>query len=383
MTDNENILPIPPTAEELAAEEAAAARLDLSRNWLDYTQSFPEPRYLLEYGGTPFAPLGGIQAITGHQKNGKTFLMAQLMAAVLCGGSEKMRAHLPSLQLHAATAESLQRPPVVLYVDTEMEMLNTVKVVRRVQYLCEWPFDQTNPQLRVLWLRAEESNAMRWAKTKQAIAEVQPTAIFLDGIRDVIGDFNDNAESANLISECMALATNLDCCLFTVLHENPGSDKMRGHLGTELSNKVTDTFRCTKQKVNNVVTFTVKQVDARGKDVDDWTFEIIDDAGGLGVPRITAAPAPEEESGKKLPTMSDAEWNMIVESIKDVIQPPRGVYFTDLKEGLKDKLGVGSRKATEWINRAEELGVIVKSSKKFVFNGINNQDNKTEEGLLF
>lgn len=285
-----NLPPIP-SGEELEARKAEAEKLDLSRNWLDYTQSFPEPRYLLEYAGVPFAPLGGIQAITGHQKNGKTFLMAQFMAAVLAGGAEHMKAYMPTLRLHDKTAESLQRKPVVLYVDTEMEMLNTVKVVRRVQYLCNWPFDEQNAQLRVLWLRAEESNATRWAKTKQAIAEVQPTAIFLDGIRDVIGDFNSNEESANLISECMAMATRMECCMFCVLHENPGSEKMRGHLGTELANKVTDTFVSVKEKKDNAVTFTVSQKDARGKDVDDWKFEIVDDAGNIGIPRIIT-PAP-------------------------------------------------------------------------------------------
>jgi hypothetical protein len=34
------------------------------------------------------------------------------------------------------------------------------------------------------------------------------------------------------------------------------------------------------------VTFTVKQQDARDKDLDDWKFEITDDAGKLGVPKI-------------------------------------------------------------------------------------------------
>ena len=376
-----NLPPIP-SGEELEARKAQAELLDLSHNWLDYTQSFPEPRYLLEYAGVPFAPLGGIQAITGHQKNGKTFLMAQFMAAVLCNGSEHMKAYMPTLQLHGKTRESMTRPPVVLYVDTEMEMLNTVKVVRRVQYLCNWPFDEQNAQLRVLWLRAEESNATRWAKTKQAIAEVQPTAIFLDGIRDVIGDFNSNEESANLISECMAMATRMECCMFCVLHENPGSEKMRGHLGTELANKVTDTFVSVKEKKENAVTFTVSQKDARGKDVPDWVFEIVDDAGSIGIPRMTTIVQNQEE--EKLPAMSEDEWRMIANAIRDVIQPPRSMYFTDIREGLKDKFGVGSRKATEWIQEAERRGVIIKSSKKFIYNGDgNNNNNTTEEGLPF
>jgi hypothetical protein len=81
-------------------------------------------------------------------------------------------------------------------------------------------------------------------------------------------------------------------CIWNALHQNPrinsdGEDsKMRGWIGTELGNKVSDTLISIKSKTANGVTFTVKQQDARGKDIDDWKFEITDDAGNLGVPRI-------------------------------------------------------------------------------------------------
>lgn len=284
---NDNTLKLPTWEEGPTLQEQAVTQFDLTKNWLDYTLSYPEPRFLLEYGGIPFSPLGGIQAITGHQKNGKTFLMCQFMAAILSGGNtERMRSYLPNLKIHEPTRESLSQEPTVLYIDTEMEKLNTVKVVRRVQWLCGWDFNDYNNRLNVLWLRAEDSNAVRWGKTKQAIIETHPTAIFLDGIRDVIGDFNDNKESSSLISECMKIATDMDCCIWAVLHENPNTDKMRGHLGTELSNKVTDTFVSIKEKKDDMIKFTVKQVDARGKDVDDWQYEITGDAGSLGVPRM-------------------------------------------------------------------------------------------------
>jgi hypothetical protein len=68
---------------------------------------------------------------------------------------------------------------------------------------------------------------------------------------------------------------------------NDDESKMRGHLGTELGNKVTDTLVSIKKKDNNGrVLFTVKQMDARGKDLDDWQFEVTDAACALGVPRI-------------------------------------------------------------------------------------------------
>ena len=76
------------------------------------------------------------------------------------------------------------------------------------------------------------------------------------------------------------------------MNPRPGNDdesKMRGHLGTELGNKVTDTSVSIKKKDATGVTFTVKQQDARGKDMDDWKFVVTDDAGNLGVPKIVCS----------------------------------------------------------------------------------------------
>ena len=333
--NNDNYLQLPAWEEIPSLKEMKAMKHDLSSNWLDYTLTYPEPRFLLEYAGVPFAPLGGIQAITGHQKNGKTFLMCQFMAAILSGGdTERMRANLPTLQLHQPTRESLNHEPVILYVDTEMEKLNTVKVVRRVQWLCNLDYNVEDSRLKVLWLRAELSNEVRWEKIKQAIIETHPTAIFLDGIRDVIGDFNDNKESADLISECMQISTEMDCCFFSVLHENPGSDKMRGHLGTELSNKVTDTFVSIKDKKDGLVTFTVKQVDARGKDVDDWKFEITSDAGSLGVPRIISSADTKSDDINMIKEwitkgQQEIEWPAFGKDIKEMLKKISGVSFND------------------------------------------------------
>ena len=91
--------------------------------------------------------------------------------------------------------------------------------------------------------------------------------------------------------------------IWLALHQNPSrkneddEGKMRGWAGTELGNKVSDTLVSIKSKTSNGVTFTVKQVDARDKDLEDWKFEITDDAGNLGVPRIIS-------SGTNLPSKS-------------------------------------------------------------------------------
>lgn len=346
-----------PTGKEI--EEREKYGFDLSGNWLDMSVDYPAPRFLLQYNGVGFSPLGGIQAISGQKKNGKTFVLCQLMAAVLNSDSERMRAHLPGLKINDDTNSKLAHDPVVLYCDTEQEIENTARVARRVHYLCGWPMNEANPRFRVLWLRAEESIEDRWGKIKQAIHEVRPTAIFLDGIRDVIADFNDPGQSAALITECMSIATKGDCCMWCVLHENPGSDKMRGHLGTELGNKVTDTFVSTKKKSAEGVTFTVKQQDARSKDVDDWTFEITDDAGGLGIPRIKDAVVITDVKVERFGNvLTEDEKKELSAVLRTLVNPPSSKKYTVLRDGLKKHLKVGTDKATYLMHVALELNIL-------------------------
>ena len=305
---------------------------------LDATQNYPEPYYMLEFNGVPFSTIGGIQALSGQKKNGKTFVIAQLIAAILGGDTERTRRFLPGLKVPDRTLEYLGHAPRVLWVDTEMEKLNSAKVLRRIHWLCGWDMNKPDPRFNVLWLRGVidvkdendrvvmRANQKRWQIIRQAIDILNPDAVFIDGIRDIIGDFNDNKESAALVGELMSLAEQKGICIWNVLHMNPrpsndDESKMRGHLGTELGNKVTDTLVSFKKKDSSTgrVLFTVKQQDARGKDLDDWQFEVTDDAGALGVPRIVGNVTGIERQQREEVTGDDPEQikQWIIQAIHD------------------------------------------------------------------
>ena len=302
MNEENNNIPETASPEQLVMDE-------LRPFLLDAREDYPEPFYMLEFNGVPFSALGGIQALTGQKKNGKTFVIAMLIAACLAPDSPRVHDNLPGLTVPQRTLDKLGHLPRVLWVDTEMEKLNSAKVLRRVHWLIDHPMNQPHERFNVLWMRTvegtdqEPSYRKRWRLIKSAIDILHPDIVFIDGVRDIIGDFNDNAQSSQLVQELMALAEKNGICIWNVLHMNPrpGNDdesKMRGHLGTELGNKVTDTLASVKSKTNNGVTFTVKQLDARGKDLDDWKFEITEQAGSLGIPRIIAGGAPVQKEIK-------------------------------------------------------------------------------------
>lgn len=361
--ENQNIgSNVPPlkTPEELRDEE-------LKQYWLDPRIDYPEPYFMLEYNGTPFSTIGGIQAISGQKKNGKTFVLTMFMAAIL--GRESTRVHdfLPGLTVPERTIDLLGREPRVLFIDTEMEKLSSAKVLRRVHWLCEWDMKSPNDRFHVQWLRAVrrddtmEAHEKRYRLIKMAIDSVEPDFVIIDGIRDLLSSINDEEQATSIISELSALAEERQICIWNALHQNPrpGNDiesKMRGWTGTELGNKVSDTFLSIKKKQGSDVVFTVKQDDARNKDVDDFQYIVTDAAGSLGIPRIIAsnnAPSLQQTINR----INSDEETMVHETIRvlrTIITPPETEYFTSLLKKLKEGLHIGEKKAKEYFNKVRD-----------------------------
>lgn len=400
MSEDNTIIPAAPLPELPSEDDAQRQRMkEIKPFLLDATENYPEPYYLLEYNGVPFSTLGGIQAISGQKKNGKTFLLAQLMAAVLGVNSTRVNTYLPGLRVPQRTLEHLGHLPTVLYVDTEMEKLNSAKVLRRVHWLCDWQMDLPCERFAVLWLRSvtdvkndkgevvEKAYERRYRLIKQAIDILNPDAVFIDGIRDIIGDFNDNAESSALVTDLMALAERKQICIWNTLHMNPrpkndDESKMRGHLGTELGNKITDTLVCIKHKNDKTgeVYFTVKQDDARGKDMEDWEFVVTDAAGALGVPQMRAVASDNDiTDSKEQQKRIEADDYMKLYPWSNV-----GATYTDLDKFLRSK-GCGGAKTGKIINTARDAGIITKSDNgKYHYNGLDRKpSNEEPEDLDF
>lgn len=245
---------------------------DISDDWLDPTDEWETAKNALYIDDAPVCTLGGLSVLTGQSGNGKTMTLAMMMAAVF-------RKEYGQFKLGADIEE-----PTILYVDTEMEKYNTQRLMNRVYYLNGWEFKTVKPQFRILRLRDTVSVKERWQKVLKAIADVRPTFCFLDGLLDLVHDFNDNVECQSLVYKLMACASWYNMAVVGVIHQNPGGDKMAGHLGSFAERKAVTILGTKKDKNGADVLFKVEQKKARDKDADDVAFRVNDDRLHIGIP---------------------------------------------------------------------------------------------------
>ena len=335
---------------------------------LDFAKPYRPPRYTMERNGVPFADVGELHIISGKPGNGKTGLISQLMATVLCGQfgntmKREVKHKVRNPETDEVTEENV--PTVVLYIDTEQGEDDTIAIKNRVCSLAGIDFRQKCPSFYVLRLRDTEEAQDRWKKILKAIYQIGPTDIFLDGLLDIVKDYNDQVECQPIIRKCMMLATYYDASMWAVLHENPMVDKLVGVLGSITQRKVAEIFTVIKVKQADLkssdrrddlpdIYFRVKQNKARGRDVEDWLFKYETSAGGWGQPieigTAQAAPKPQADS-------DEAILKAVVKSLLEFMAPPNSEYFTNIVKELKKRMHVGETKAKEYFNMTNDKGV--------------------------
>ena len=364
--------------------------VDIKDFVLDFTEPYKPPRYTLSWNGIPFAPLGGIHNITGQAGNGKTMTIAQFMAAILKGQVGGLRYEL---------ADEIPKPKL-LYIDTEMEKDNTIAVKNRVLTMAGRDINKSYDDFVVMMLRevpdgkqatkdkqgnvvdrTVPASVMRWRMTLKAIWEYRPNIVFIDGLMDVIADFNDNVMCQELIYKCMQVASNYDISLWCLLHQNPGGEKLVGHLGSFVERKVTDIFQTRKKKdeATGEVLFTVSQKKARGRDVSDWQFRV-NPVGSWGMPEQIGVNADIDTTSASYRELQDVD-----AYFKSYNWTSIGATYTDLEKHLRSKGVTSGRKISELFNVGLESGIIYKTDKKkYHYAGLHRErPNDQPEGMPF
>lgn len=296
---------------------------------------YPEPRYSLTIGGIGTLPLGDIAAIKAKSKNGKTYLASIFGASV--HGSD------------AFGMQSQVRGSTVLYFDTEQNERNTARVLRRMNALCGYDTKVTKQELRAYSIRRIDT-ASRWAYITEQVNMRIPSVIIIDGIVDLVKDFNDPIESKEFVSNLLKFAQERDISIICILHTNKAKEdnNMRGHLGTILEQKAADIF----EVVRNGSTFTVKESECRNQPIEEFSFVLDND----GMPRPSSTPIPLSQQ------MRD---NEITQTLKKVFENETTLQYNEIvrryekfavccKKTAKNRIKVAL--ANNYLNQLENGG---------------------------
>ena len=341
---------------EHAGEETALSPQMLLLEQLRITpeKQLPKMDFLFRLYGKPCFPRRELVAITGKAKSGKTFVTRMLMACC----------HVRDvLSFHRETEAPLR----LLWYDTEQSDESTQDILKnRVMKMAgEGTFDIFN-------VRAVEWK-LRRTLLLEAVKRCKPDLVIVDGIRDLVNDINDGVLAQEVMEELLHLATQEECCIVCVLHQNKsGEDRnLRGWIGTELMNKAFEVYACEKLMPERI--FKMEQTLTRKYDIEQTMyFEV----GENGLPR-GAQPLPKggeiRDSREQLPPLNqaycvcdeDGRWSFDVAHLfLDAMRNENEVGGGELRERVMQLSGIAIPfKYNQLLAQALEQKIIEKTER--------------------
>lgn len=242
--------------QRIAELASNSATMDIRMSMLDelrFSVSKPirEVENMLSFQGKPFASKGNIVVIGGKKKAGKSALVSALLGASMAGKPEECLGFscLPNSKGYA-----------VIHVDTEQSLADHAKLARRslrnAALSKEPDWFASYPLIQASRARRKQDLIMLPQVLSQRHGGIH--MIVLDGITDIVRNPNDLEESGSTVEMLSNIATSYDCLVVVVIHIDTASEsnKLRGHLGSELERKAEAIMTVQQQrdhKLNRLV----------------------------------------------------------------------------------------------------------------------------------
>lgn len=313
---------------------------------IDYELDFPEPLPLLKINGTMAGSPGNIVTFTGQKKSRKTFGLTMLVKDVL----------------NDIASECSATPRQVIWIDTEQAQHHLVKIANRLSKLTGTEKPQMKRFFSLFGLR-EYTPPERVQGVEKAVENAPENSyLVVDGIRDLLNDFNDPTESNQLVTWLMRLSGEKQMLIICILHQNKGNTLARGHLGTELGNKSESLINVKVSDKNDAVSIIDAEA-TRNMPFDPLAFFIDEN----GLPQETEMPAAKPNSRDVTPSgIPDSVHENALKVIFHTIKEYSARQLHEAVANAISELGVkiGASKARSFVTYYEQKGFIKNTSQK-------------------
>lgn len=227
---------------------------DMERFRVTAANPTPEPVPVVSIHGIPICTRQSISMLSGPSKGGKTAITSVISAGAIAtsngyDGCEFIEVH-HNEDLHA-----------ILHVDTEQSIYhhyrnhkNSILKRARIEREPEHFYSYNIRSLNLNEYRDKLQGLFNALKEKHGGIHL----VIIDGVADFITSPNDEAEANGIVDFFGHLATNFDTTIILVLHLNPGTDKERGHLGSQLQRKCESVLTISKDKGSDISVLEAK-----------------------------------------------------------------------------------------------------------------------------
>ncbi len=195
----------------------------------------PEARFLVS--GVTVATPGNLVAIAAAPKGGKSAFIGGMIAATVT--QEPEGKDFLGVESHNPNGLAM------LHFDTEQSPYDHWQLISR-------SIRRAGIKDPPPWLGSWCVTGMPIPETRSLISEAAEHAvrefggihsILIDGAADLVADVNDPEESNAFVAGLHGMAIQWNCPIIGVIHVNPGSEKTRGHLGSQLERKAESNLR--------------------------------------------------------------------------------------------------------------------------------------------
>lgn len=209
-----------------------------------------KPEAVLRVNGSTLAATGGLVCITGGSGTGKSNYASALLAGTLQTVSDNVDTLgvqvLPNVAHKAVLLFDTEQSEYQSYCNLE-RLMHRAGVVEQPEHLqlmnlCSIPRRDRQRFIE----KALESASRHFHGVYCAV---------IDGLADLIGSVNDEEEAVRIVEWAHRLAEQHHMVLITVVHTAAMPDKVRGHLGSELTRKASAVvdIETDKRSGNSVV----------------------------------------------------------------------------------------------------------------------------------
>jgi hypothetical protein len=312
----------------------------------------PEPeQILLTIGGKKVGSIQNLVTFTGKQKNGKSrFIGATIASGISQQEIFKIRLRTPHGRNRIALFDTEQ---------SDYDFFKQMQQIKKFACINDLPhtFDAFNT-------REDEPLATLQMVDHYLAQNPDCSIIFLDGILDLLMDFNNVIESKRLTNYFKKITKERNCLLIGVLHRGKGNDMTVGNIGSMADRLAQSVIKVEKNKERN--TYCMSSDFMRS----DEDFSPVEIFYNNGIWEETFHIPGNEDNKVKPLKLKPHEWDISehITTLPQIFNSTAHISYENLIDQIKEVYAVGRNWAVDCIKHLRNEGLIFRHTDGYSTN---------------